>query len=694
MFPIGVTFYPDQWPKEYWEKAFSEIAAAGLKIVRFGEMAWNWVEPTEGNFKFSDLDEAMDMANEHGLKVLLGIPTSQAPAWMVTKYPEIRPIADDMSPYPEYGPRPNLCRDSQTYRKLAKRLIENIVKRYSKHSALFMWQLDNEPVYAPLDSTTTKDFCHCKATESSFREWAKKQYVDIKNLNEKWGTKFWTVEFSDFDEITPPRCGMWDAGNPHIFLDWFRFKSIQLRDFLKWGKSVIRNIDKEHKIGTNGFIGICSRVPDHDVLAEDMDWYGLDVYPRGNRASSMELARLLDLWRGFTTGRQCEYHVTEMQAGQNVRWGYTGHVKGNEIRLWTHQAFAHGAKALLYHAWRTPLFGSETGGFGMLKLNGEPSDRLQKIQEAIKELQVIMPFIENSNTESKLAIIHSRSSEVETYQEQGPPRGISGQWMEVRADVGLVHGILSLTGAHKSVWNYHNPVSFIFERQLENNKLPFEALLLPNPYILSEKSAKLLQKFVYDGGILITEARYGLKNDNGHLYEKPLMEGLLDIKYDHTEMIDSGAGISSLNAIAVGFRDVVDAGSNNVIANFDDGHPAIIERKLGKGKVIFAAFSLFHSILNDKNSELIDLVRKHVPEPEFKINNSIATEMVFLSGTRYTLYLINHSAITESPIIKTPKDIRSAYEVLSKKTYNASDGSIFMELKSGEVKVLVLERGN
>jgi beta-galactosidase len=690
MLPIGVTFYPDQWPKEYWEKAFKEIAESGFKIVRFNEMAWNWIEPSDGNFNFKDLDEALDMANKYRLKVLLGIPVSQAPMWLIKKYPEIRPIADDKTPYPEYGPRPNICRDSHFYKKFAKRLTEKLVSRYKAHPAIYMWQFDNEPVTAPLDSTTSKDFCHCHFTEEAFREWAKKEYGTIENLNEKWGTRFWTVQFSDFSEVVPPRCGMWDAGNPHIFLDWFRFKSVMLKEHLAWGKDIIKKIDKEHKVGTNGFIGICSRVPDHDMLASTMDWYGLDVYPRGNMASDMELAKMLDLWRGFTSERNCEFHVTEMQGGMNVRWGYPGYVKGPEIRLWTHQAFAHGAKALLYHAWRAPLFGSETGGFGILKQNGESSLRLEKIKETIGELRLVSEELDKTNAASKLAIIYLRGSEVETFEEQGPPRGIAGQWMAVRSEIGLMYGIFSLTGAHKSVWNYYNPVSFIFERQLENSKLPFETIILPNPYLLKDKAAKLLRKFVYDGGTLITEARFGLKDENGHLYEKPLMESMLDIKYDHTEIIDHTIGISTLDVKAEGFRDIIEEGSCDVIARFDDGHPAIIEKKIGKGKVVMATFSMFLTMMKDENKALIDLIRKSIPEPDFKITSK-AVEMVHLHGNKPVLYLINHGTHKECVEISIPKAYKGAKDILNNSTYQTSDGKLPLELKGEEVKVLVLE---
>ena len=75
-------------------------------------------------------------------------------------------------------------------------MLEKLVKRYAKHPALYAWQFDNEPTYPPLDSTTQKDFCHCASTEAAFRAWAKEEYGTIENLNQVWGTKFWTVEFS------------------------------------------------------------------------------------------------------------------------------------------------------------------------------------------------------------------------------------------------------------------------------------------------------------------------------------------------------------------------------------------------------------------------------------------------------------------------------------------------------------------
>ena len=424
MFPFGVTYYPDQWPKETWDKTFKEIRQAGFNIVRLGEMAWDWVEPRMGKFDFSGLDRAMDLCEKNGLKVLLGIPTSQVPPWFHHKFPGSQPVAQDGTLYPEYGPRPNICKDNPAYRKLADRLTKKMVARYAKHSALLMWQLDNEPVYPPLDHTTANDFCHCEHSRKAFIAWAKKRYGSIYKLNEVWGTKFWTTTFSSFDEIQTPKGGVWEAVSPHIFLDWFRFKSENIKAWVEHLANIARKIDKKHKVGTNGFIGVVSRVPDHSLIPEKLDWYGLDIYPKGGRMDARCLAMFYDLWRSFTRGTKAEFHITELQGGQNVRWGAPEYVEGPEIKKWTLLALKHGAQAILYHAWRPPLFGAETGGFGILKADGSSTKRLEIIKNVAATFRSPQKLggLKTAATKSQIAIAYLRSSETQTYQEQGPPR--------------------------------------------------------------------------------------------------------------------------------------------------------------------------------------------------------------------------------------------------------------------------------
>ncbi len=687
MIPFGVTFYPDQWDPEHWEAALSKMKESGFNTIRFGEMAWNWVEREEGKFTFEAMDKAMDLAQKYNLKVILGIGTSQAPTWLIRKYPEVRPIDNNGILYPEYGPRPNICRDSPAFRRLAERYIKNIVKKYSKHPALLFWQIDNEPTYPPLDSTTSSDFCHCEATRKAFIEWAKEKYKTIENLNKVWGTSFWTVEFSNFEDIATPKCGMWDAGNPHIFLEWLRFKSERLHEWLLWMKRIVREYDKEHKIGTNGFIGIVTRVPNHDILADGMDWYGLDIYPAGGRLSGESLAQFADLWRGYCSGRKTEFHVTELQGGANVRWGYPDYVEGPEIRLWTHTLVAHGGKAVLYHAWRPALFGSETGGFGILASDGRRTERLDNIEIAGREIKKTEEILSSHRLIPKIAIAYLKSSEIETFQEEGEVREISGQWKRVRSDIGLMYTLHSITGAYKLIWNHYNPVDFIFERTLEVGNLPYNVIFLPNPYVLKEKHAKVLRKYVYDGGILITEARFGLKDEFAHLYEKPLSENFFDIIYDHTQIIEEKVLIPELQAAAYGFRDIIKAESG-ILSSFEDGYPAMVEKKIGKGKVLYATFSLFYSCL--KEEKLIDFIKSYLGEGEIKVAGSKKVEVIVWGDTTPILYTINHSKEREFTEINVPPRFKNAEDILNEEKIDLKDGKISLDLPPYKVAVIHL----
>jgi beta-galactosidase len=593
MFPFGVTYYPDQWPKESWDETFAEIKKAGLNIVRFGEMAWDWIEPEPGKFTFSELDEALDLCAKHGIKVLLGIPTSQVPTWFFRLYPDSRPVAQDGTLYPEYGPRPNICKDNPNYRKHAEAMAKKLVSRYKNHPALLFWQLDNEPVYPPLDHTTSNDFCHCPHSRQEFINWAQQKYGTIEKLNKIWGANFWTTSFASFDDIMTPKAGIWEAVSPHIFLDWFRFKSDRIKEWITHLAKITRQIDKQHKVGTNGFVGICTRVPDHSQIADNLDFYGLDVYPQGGRMKELDLAFTYDLWRSFCRATGAEFHITELQGGQNVRWGYPGYVKGPEIKWWTELALVHGAKALLYHNWKPPMFGAETAGFGILASDGSPTKRLRVIEALAKNVAATFRSPKNGGLKTaatKIAIAYLRGSEIQTYQEQGPPRAIAGQWETVRTDIGLMYSISSISAAYAAAYKKGKPVDFIFERDLDSGKLPYKTILLPNPYLLSKKQYFNLVNWVKNGGTLITEARFGLKDQHCHLYPTPLMNELFGVEYEYTE------------STTAGFID----GLKN-----EPKKPQFFTKKFGHGKAVYANFSLFLEIKKG-NKKWLGRLRKEI----------------------------------------------------------------------------------
>ena len=76
---IGAYYYPEQWPRDQWQRDFDNIAKLGLQIVHMGEFAWFDLEPTPGQFKFEWLDHCLDLAHQRKLDVILCTPTASPP---------------------------------------------------------------------------------------------------------------------------------------------------------------------------------------------------------------------------------------------------------------------------------------------------------------------------------------------------------------------------------------------------------------------------------------------------------------------------------------------------------------------------------------------------------------------------------------------------------------------------------------
>ncbi|KAF0135130.1 MAG: beta-galactosidase [Candidatus Saganbacteria bacterium] len=599
---FGVTYYPDQHPRDSWDEEFSKIKKTGFEIVRFLEMAWDFIEPAEGKWSFDDLDHAINLCEKHKLKVVLGVPVAQAPQWLVKKHPEILHAANDGTIHPEYGPRPNACRDNPIFKQYAETLTKVLAQKYAKHPALFMWQIDNEPGYPPLDLTDNKDYCHCLHTKQAFIEWAKSRYGSIEKLNDAWGTKFWTGTFSAFDEISTPKGGMWDAGNPHIYLDWFRFKSENISKWLINLKKIIREHDKEHKVGTNSFTSIPNRIVDHSIISHKMDWFGWDIYPKGTENTEESLSQIASYWRSICQASGSEFIVSELQGGSTVRWGCGEAVSGKDISSWVNLLAKQGAKIILFHNWRPPLFGSETGGFGILKPDGSTTERHQAIIKIIQEYGSRLRQSGLRVTEdapSSVCIYYSKDSEIQTFQEEGFSRPCSPKWFSGRGNLGLFFGLNSIAGAYRLASNKNRNLSFVFDL----NSLNCKFLLLTNPYLLSTNDFENIQSFIEGGGKVISESRLGVKDENGHLHMNPLFEKLLNVESISTEIINNSMKLKNIKALAYGFRDIVKLkdSKSKVLLKFSDELPAIIERNIGKGKIVYAAFSMFSSMLESNN---------------------------------------------------------------------------------------------
>jgi beta-galactosidase GanA len=86
---FGIFYYPEQWPRAQWRRDLDSIAKLGFVFTDCAEFARTFFEPEENRFDFAWLDEAIDLANRAGLRVVLGTPLAAPPSWMGAGCPEV-----------------------------------------------------------------------------------------------------------------------------------------------------------------------------------------------------------------------------------------------------------------------------------------------------------------------------------------------------------------------------------------------------------------------------------------------------------------------------------------------------------------------------------------------------------------------------------------------------------------------------
>jgi beta-galactosidase len=389
---LGVCYYPEQWDEARWQDDAKQMAALGLTRVRIGEFAWSRIEPSPGIFDWGWLDRVMDTLHAAGLGVILGTPTATPPKWLIDAHPDI--LALDIAGRPRrFGARRHYCFSSRTYRKESARIVTAVVARYAAHPAIVMWQTDNE--YGCHNTTLS----YSAEAAAAFRVWLAARYGNITSLNAAWGTVFWSQEYRSFDEIDLPNLTVTEA-NPSHWLAYRRFASDEVISFNRIQTDIIRT----HAPGvpvTHNMMGFVTDF-DHHALGADLDSATWDSYPLGflesfwfTEAEKITYARQghpdiaafhHDLYRGCSKGR---WGVMEQQPGP-VNWAaYNPAPLPGMVRLWTLEAFAHGAELVSYFRWRQAPFAQEQMHTGLHRPDGSPDVACAEIVQACADLKRI-----------------------------------------------------------------------------------------------------------------------------------------------------------------------------------------------------------------------------------------------------------------------------------------------------------------
>lgn len=565
-FGFGADYNPEQWPPETWDDDLTLMKDCGVTLATVGVFAWAQVEPRPGGFRFDWLDDVLDRLAGAGIAVSLATMTASPPPWLPARYPETLPVREDgvrVSP----GGRQHYCPSSPVYRDHAARLVEQVATRYGDHPAVAIWHIGNE--YGVHVSR-----CYCDVSAEAFRDWLAARYGDVAGLNEAWSTAFWSQRYDDWSEVVPPRAAA-AIPNPAQVTDFRRFSSDELLACYRLERDICLRVAPNVPVTTN-LLSVPEPL-DAFAWAEHLDVVAHDSYPDPfDPAGHVEAAYTYDLMRSLKGGQPW---LLQEQAPSAVNWrAVNGPKPPGVMRLWSYQAVARGADAVLYFQWRQSRGGAEKFHSAVVPHGGTDVRSYQEVRELGAELVGLREVV-GSRVHADVALVLDWPSWWGLEQESHPSVAVT------QRDATMSH--------YAPLWELGCTADVV---PPSADLSGYRLVVVPNLYMVSADAAANLAGFVAAGGTLLLSFFSGIVDecDRVHLggYPAPFRE-LLGLRIDEFWPLpeDGEIGLAfddgSTGRGRVWSELIVTEGAATV-ATFAEGslrgHPAITRHPIGQGE--------------------------------------------------------------------------------------------------------------
>ena len=565
----GGDYNPDQWTPETWQEDARLMQEAGVNLVSMGIFSWTKLAPQPDVFDFEWLDQLMDLLHAHGVRVNLATPTAAPPAWLVHQHPEILPVTADGTTL-WHGSRRHYCPHSAAYHEHVVKLVRKLSERYASHPALAMWHVDNE--YA---CHVTE--CFCDASVAAFREWLQLRYGSLDALNNAWGTAFWSQHYTAWDEIHPPRKAPTFI-NPSQQLDWARFNSESWIACFEEQKAILHEVTPAIPVTTN-FMGFHKPV-DYWKFAACEDLVANDNYPDISNPEWMVYSGMVcDLMRSLGNRRPW---VLMEQAPTHVNWRQRNATKGPGVmRLGSYQAVARGAEGIMFFQWRASKAGSEKFHSAMLPHVGTDSRVWREVKNLGAELRSL-DLILSSQVQAEAAIL----IDWENWWALELPGKPSN-------DLRLIPQLMSY---YASLFKRNVSVDFAHP---ESDLSQYKLVIVPNLYLVNERTVENLDRYVKNGGTLIMSFFSGIVDENEHVrlggYPAPFREMLGIVVEEHVPFAETQSSTfcttDNLRFDCSLWGEIIHLKTAQPLATFEQdyyaGSPAVTHNQYGKGTAFY-----------------------------------------------------------------------------------------------------------
>ena len=571
----GGDYNPEQWidTKEVWDEDMRLMTLSGCNEMSVGIFSWSTLEPREGEYDFSFLDEILDKIYKNGGRAILATPSGARPRWMAKAHPEVLRI-NNVGERDYFGKRHNHCPTSPYYRSKVAAINERLAERYANHPAVIGWHISNE----------FNGECFCDGCKAAFRAWLKRKYGDIKTLNFQWWTTFWSHNYDSFDDVEPPSPK--GDGYSALVLDWRRFITYITNDFIGAEVTAIR---KHSSLPATAnfmypFTGL-----DYFNMIENIDIVSWDNYPKWHsdaEGGNVRVAALTAFAHDQFRALMDKPFLLMESTPSNTNWQSHAKLKRPGMhKLASMQAVAHGSDSVMYFQWRKSRGSDEKLHGAVVDHVGNENTRVfrdvSEVGRTLGKIEEVLGTMPNA----RVAVVYDTENCWALENVQG----------YCNADKKYYETAMSF---YYALWHRGIDVDVISARA---DLKKYDIVFAPMLYSVSEPVIDSIERYVREGGRFVSTYASFVANENDLCYLGGLPAGKLrevfGIWCEETDTLYS----SDKNSLVYGgeeyslvdYCDIVHKESAEVIATYKSdfyaGYPALTVNSYGEGRAYYIA---------------------------------------------------------------------------------------------------------
>ncbi|MDD2706607.1 MAG: beta-galactosidase [Verrucomicrobiae bacterium] len=600
-FPYGVQYHraPTPLPEE-WDGDLRELARAGYTHVQFRPQ-WRLHERIRGVWVWDDLDRLFDLAEKHGLRVILKPMLETAPDWVFDELHGTRigfhgvpisPIAHGAFYVGGWLP----CFDNPEVMRAAARFVEQLAGRYKAHPALWFYNAWNEPRSRPLGQ------CQCPHSVRAYQGWLRERFGTVEELNRFYG-KGWT----SLESVRPPQSAA-DYAEMHL---WRKWAMSAVAGHIRRSAEAIKRADAGAFVMCHA--GCCSVVTDIAGDGTDdlqnvraVDRYGtswpVPMFPATPPAHVMP--DCIGNWLRRVDPRYW-LHEFYPQLGE---WAKAPAPVDLKRLIW--QGLACGGSGFTFWQYRSERVGNESNMAGLREIDGSPSERSRVADEIGGILKKHGRRLAGARRlPGPVAQFYSLDSDLISRIQRMEANGESLLNEKPTLDYFYKRAAFSAFGlfSHGAV----APEWAVSGDSLEGTRL----LVVSAAEMVDETAARWIREYVEKGGSLLAEFPFACRDANTWVSPRRPAHGLDELLgcCEEERLVAENEEAVFWNGVrmkAKGWKIRLTPQRGEILARWPDGSPAAVETAFGRGKVISLGISLSLSCDDTWEHPARSLVRK------------------------------------------------------------------------------------